>query len=198
MTRRECGACQLCCRLLPVIDNEPWRKGKPLNKPAGLRCPHQKFGKGCAVYQTSEFPACCAMWTCRWLTGQDTADLSRPDRSHYVIDVMPDFITIQRDADGSRQNIQVVQIWCDPKHPNAHRDPALRAYLSRRAKEGTIGLVRYGTAREALTLIPPEMASDGVWHELDSNVVNVQQEKEHSIHDMMKALSAPARMVFTE
>jgi hypothetical protein len=119
----------------------------------------------------------------------DTADLSRPDRSHYVIDIMPDHVTLQNDGDGYQQTFQVVQIWCDPNHPDAHRDLALRDYLRRRGDEGIVALVRYGgVARETLLLIPPQMAPDGEWHELDSSVVNVKQEKQHSLIDTVLAL----------
>jgi hypothetical protein len=167
----------------------------PLQKKAGEKCKHQKFGKGCAVYHRAGFPPECGWWSCRWLASNDTADLSRPDRSHYVIDVMPDYITLTHNETGEQQNIQVVQIWCDPKHPDAHRDPALREYLRRRGDEGIMGLVRYGVAHETLMLVPPQMVADGQWHEVDSTVVNVSQEKEHTLTDMMRALGGEARMV---
>ncbi|MBR0879595.1 hypothetical protein ACVMGC_000992 [Bradyrhizobium barranii subsp. barranii] len=186
---RQCGDCQLCCRLLPV---------PPLGKKAGESCRFQKFHKGCSVYHTARMPPECAIWNCRWLVNDDTADLSRPDRSHYVVDLMPDFISIQNDDSGARQNIQVVQIWCDPRHADAHRDPALRRYLSRRAEQGIIGLVRYGIAREAVTIIPPQMAPDGQWHEIDSQVMPTKQEKQHSLTDIVQALGGEARMVVTE
>jgi hypothetical protein len=35
---RQCGDCQLCCKLLPV---------PPLQKAAGVACRFQKFHKGC-------------------------------------------------------------------------------------------------------------------------------------------------------
>jgi len=190
---RQCSDCQLCCRLLPV---------PPLNKKAGERCQHQKFGKGCAVYDKPgiildgertrmadpkmEMPMACRLWNCRWLVNDDTADLSRPDRSHYVIDVVPDFITLQDNVTGKRIDVQVVQIWIDPAHPDAHRDPKLRAYLLRRSEEGIAAIVRYD-ARKAVILFPPSMIGgtppdgwlrpDG-WVEVphDSPVLNVQPE----------------------
>jgi hypothetical protein len=65
---------------------------KELGKGAGERCRHQR-GLGCKVYhQLKTVSPSCAMWTCRWLVEDDTSDLSRPDRSHYVIDVMPDYV----------------------------------------------------------------------------------------------------------
>ena len=181
--QRHCGDCQLCCRLLPVKDNEPWRRGDPLDKKSGERCRHQKFGKGCAVYATSEMPHCCKIWNCRWLVNSDTADLSRPDRSHYVIDIMPDFVTVSDNETGATRHIQVVQIWCDPKHPHAHRDPHLRAYLERRAAEGIIGIVRFNSS-DAITLLPPSMCSDNRWHEHTTGA----KQKQHSIIDILQAI----------
>src|SRR4051812_46218248 len=99
---RQCGDCQLCCKLLPV---------PPLRKGAGEKCKHQKFGKGCTVYHTQAMPPECGFWNCRWLVGDDTADMPRPDRAHYVIDIMPDFVTVTDNVTGATQKIQVVQIW---------------------------------------------------------------------------------------
>jgi hypothetical protein len=70
--KRECGACTLCCRLLPVPEH---------GKPADQKCPHQ-FSKGCRIY--ADRPQSCAYWNCRWLTGDDTGQ--RPDRAGYVVD----------------------------------------------------------------------------------------------------------------
>jgi hypothetical protein len=127
------------------------------NKPAGQRCPFQKHGKGCACY--ARRPMGCRVWNCRWLVNNDTADLRRPDRSHYVIDIMPDYIRVNGEPK------QVVQIWVDPDYPHAHRDPALRAYIERRGAEGIVALVRFNEY-DGLLLVPPNMASDGQWHEL--------------------------------
>jgi hypothetical protein len=82
-TGRVCGDCQLCCKLLPV---------PPLKKAAGRRCQHQKFGKGCAIQDHKPFA--CRAWSCRWLSDPATAGMSRPDRSHYVIDVVSDYVTV--------------------------------------------------------------------------------------------------------
>jgi hypothetical protein len=186
---RQCGSCSLCCRLLPV---------PPLGKKAGERCEHQKFGKGCAVYHTGKMPDDCRIWNCRWLVGDDTADLSRPDRAHYVIDIMPDHITLQDNETGATTAIQVVQIWIDPARPNAHRDPALRAYLLRRGEQGIAALVRYDN-RRAMTLIPPNMIGEGTppagwlqgdgWVEVPHDSPNAKVEKQHSILETAKALS---------
>jgi hypothetical protein len=151
---RRCGGCTLCCKLLPT---------KEINKPANTRCPHQRYGKGCAIYERR--PLSCKTWSCRWLVNNDTGDQSRPDRSHVVIDIMPDYVTIRPNDGGPSTNIEVVQIWCDPNYPDAHRDPAIRAYIARRGEEGIATLVRWDN-RKGLTIFPPAMSSDGEWHEV--------------------------------
>lgn len=175
--RRKCGDCQLCCKLLPV---------KSLAKLAGDRCSHQRHHKGCAVHANlmSVAPE-CKLWNCRWLVEDDTANMSRPDRSHYVIDLIPDYVTLRDDKTGEGQNVQVVQIWVDPDYPEAHRDPALRAFLERRAKENIIGLVRWDNER-GMALFPPELSSNGQWNEKYSDL---RRQKEHSLADVIKALT---------
>jgi hypothetical protein len=173
---RQCGDCQLCCKLLPV-------RSPLLNKNGGEACKYQKFKKGCSVYHTAKMPGECHFWNCRWLVNDDTADLSRPDRSHYVIDVMPDFITISNNDTGAAQHVQVVQVWIDPRYPDAHRDPALRHYLERRGQEGTAALVRFNP-RDAVTIFPPAMSDDGQWHE----VRGASQQTTHTIEDVAQAL----------
>jgi hypothetical protein len=165
---RRCGDCQLCCKLLPMKDGVTIN-GRPVagyHKPAGARCKHQRHGKGCMIY--SRRPDCCRMWTCRWLVNNDTHDLPRPDRSHYVIDLIPDAVTA-RPNDGSPEwQIEVVQIWVDPDYRDAWRDPRLLAYLERRGKEGIVALIRFNES-DGITLFPPSMSSDGQFHEVESN-----------------------------
>lgn len=176
---RQCGDCQLCCKLLPV---------RSLGKVAGERCKHQRHSKGCAVYaRLAMVSPECRLWSCRWLVEDDTADLRRPDRSHYVIDIMPDFVTLRNDETGELEHVQVVQIWCDPKFPDAHRDPALRAYLERRGEERIIGLVRYDNTN-GIGLFPPKLSSTGEWVEKGTGVVRT---REHKPEELLRALSRP-------
>lgn len=176
---RQCGSCNLCCKLLPV---------QPLDKKAGERCKYLKFQKGCTVYHRAEMPMDCWLWNCRWLVNNDTADLRRPDHAHYVIDIMPDYITLQ--ANGSTQEIQVAQVWIDPKYPNAHRDPALRSWMFRRAEEGIATLVRFNW-KDCLTIFAPPFDVNGEWHEIRGG----RSDAEHSLTDIMAALGGSARMV---
>jgi hypothetical protein len=181
--KRACGDCQLCCKLVPV---------RELSKGAGQRCQYQKHRKGCSVYHTPRMPPACGLWNCRWLVSDDTADLPRPDRAHYVIDLVPDFVTLQQ-GDAQPLNLQVVQIWCDPDFPDAHRDPALRRYIERRAKEGIGALVRYN-AKDALAIFAPALAADGQWHEKADGTAT----GEHSLHDVERALGSRMRMVVSD
>jgi len=168
--RRECGECTLCCRLLPVPQ---------LDKPAGARCPHQRHSCGCAIY--ADRPNSCRLWVCRWLINDDTGDLRRPDRSHYVIDIMPDYVTITDNATGEQQHVGVVQIWVDERHPGAHRDPALRAFLERNKMPG---LVRANNNKAAVILSPPCCSDDGQWHE----IVPTMGQKDHGAEDVAEKL----------
>lgn len=158
MTERRCGPCQLCCKLLPVAE---------LQKGANTRCTHQRHGKGCAIYRKPDMPRSCQLWSCRWLLGQDTDELRRPDRSRYVVDMLPDFVEVEVIDTGQRMPVEVVQVWCDPKAREAWKDEALAAYLTRRAAEGKGALIRFSSS-DAITIFPPPLserfgAPAGVW-----------------------------------
>jgi hypothetical protein len=151
---RSCGDCTACCRILPVPE---------IDKPALTRCAHQRHGKGCSIYDKR--PMSCRLWSCLWLTDEATSDLSRPDRSHYVLDPVPDYVTATYD-DQPSQDWPVMQIWVDERHPDAHRDPALRAMLD---KFMVMSIVRTGSDA-AFLLCPPSRHPEGIWEERRSNV----------------------------
>jgi Putative zinc- or iron-chelating domain len=207
--RRQCGECTLCCRLLPIQpDNESGYTPDRVNqivvkmieagvatrrefaagmlpgfrKPAGERCPHQRHN-GCAVYARRPFG--CHVWNCRWLGGVDVGDLSRPDRAGYVIDIMPDFVTLADNETGVRRNIEVVQIWVDHRRRDAWRhDKKLMAFLQRRGREGIAAIIRFD-AREAVILFPPATSSDDQWHEINA----VKKMPEHRDAELMAGLA---------
>jgi hypothetical protein len=169
---RRCGGCTLCCKLLPV---------REVDKGAGERCRHQRTGKGCAIY--AKRPMTCQLWSCAWLSSPaETADLRRPDRSRYVVDNMPDFVTFTY-PDRPDVKVPVIQVWVDPAEPDAHRDPALRAYLERRGADGFMALIRSNDL-DAFLLCPPNMAADGEWHEERSN----QRAAQHSAAEIYSLL----------
>lgn len=198
-SQRRCGDCTACCKLLPMLttDNKRTRNAAAamieagvanvrefghmldeFDKPAGCRCPHQRRGKGCVVYARRPFG--CRMWNCRWLINDGTNALARPDRAHYVIDTLPDFVTIPAN-DGTRQRIMVIQIWLDPDYPEAHRDPKLRAFLAREAeRKGVAALIRLDASR-AFTLWAPAFTG-GDWFE---SAPHASQEKQHAFKDII-------------
>jgi hypothetical protein len=133
-------------------------------KRAGARCPHQRVHKGCMIY--SNRPFCCRVWNCLWLVNDDTADLPRPDRCHYVIDIMPDVVRCVPNSGGEPFNVPAIQVWVDPGYPDAHRDPALRAYLERQSQRngGVVAMIRYSET-DGFILWPPSANDTGGWIE---------------------------------
>lgn len=184
LLQRQCGSCELCCRLLPVLS---------LGKEAGKRCIHQRGvlhtkGPGCAVHHDPRagFPSECGQWDCRWLV-DPSLDAPRPDLAHYVVDIIPDFILARDDRDlpGDEPRKQpVIQIWCDPSYPDAHRDPALRAWLE--TQDGYAALVRYDNI-DAIFLIPPRLSSCGTWEEVGGGRMT-QQGTMHSAEEIAGVL----------
>jgi len=171
---RRCGSCTLCCRLVPVKD-------KDLIKAANQRCQHQT-STGCGIY--ADRPFSCRMWSCQWLMGADLPQ--RPDFSHYVVDPMPDFVNVTENDTGEVTQIVALQIWCDPEHPDAHRDPALRSYIEKLWQhQPIIGLVRYDNKIDGVALFPPQSNASGKWLEKTSAVT---QEPEHSLTEIMKVI----------
>lgn len=176
---RQCGQCSLCCKLLPV---------KSLHKGAGERCRHQRAFKGCAVYaKLGAVSPECKLWVCRWLIG-DAGSTSRPDRAGYVIDTMPDYVTIT--GPDSLEYVPVVQIWIDPARPDAHRDPALRAWLN---DNRACALVRYDD-RRALFVAPPSINADGTWFEHAKSRLG----EPHSPEDVFATVGNPIAAITIE
>lgn len=174
--RRQCGNCTMCCWLVPVVS---------LKKPGGTLCQHQDR-KGCKIYRKEGFPGECALWSCRWLIDPTTVHLRRPDESRYVVDLVPDYIR-SVEPDGRETVIPVVQIWCDPNFPDAHRDPELRLWLTRHC-HGFAMLVRYNE-RDAITVVPPNLTQDGTWLEVRNNRMSIVEES-HKAEDIASKLAS--------
>lgn len=167
---RECGGCTLCCKLLPVQE---------LGKLANTRCRHQATGKGCKVYGTERMPPSCRLWSCQWLAGPFPGQ--RPDRAHYVVDTLPDYVTARHDVTGEVQHFPVVQVWVDPAYPDAHRDPVLRKWLD---DNKAPAIIRYDS-RDGFTLFPPSRSDDGQWHEVHGATM---AERAHDIRDIAEKI----------
>ncbi len=139
----------MCCTLLPVE--------MPTGlKPHGVRC-KAVCSKGCKVYVHRPDP--CRYWSCRWLFDDKTSQLRRPDRSGYAIDPTLDVILVN----GVEHH--AVQIWVDPARPNAHRDPALRFYLT---ELDLPAIARLGETNGIL-VVPPGLTAEGDWMEIAVN-----------------------------
>ncbi len=157
---RSCGSCTVCCTWVPVE--------RPLNKPAGVACQHL-CSKGCRIYAIR--PDVCKYWNCAWLYQEATANMRRPDKVGYCIDPMLQTILIDH------RPTDVIQVWVDPARPDAHRDPALRAYLALMAeRHRTPALVRWAhpgaqEGRDAMVLVAPGMSDDGDWIEKRSEMI---------------------------
>lgn len=132
-----------------------------MEKAAHTRCRHQRHGKGCAVYHTAAMPQSCALWNCRWLVNDDHGDLQRPDRSHFVVDVLPDVIRAIEHETGQAHECDVIVVWCERGHDDAHRDPGLRRYIERAGKPM---MVRFHGG-EAMVVAPPSLTGGEGWRE---------------------------------
>jgi len=78
---RECGPCNICCRLPAIVDPE-------LNKPPGALCSNWSAGTGCTIYETRPFS--CRGHFCAWRRLQQLDDAWRPDISGVYIELKPD------------------------------------------------------------------------------------------------------------
>jgi hypothetical protein len=154
-------------------------------KPAGKRCPHQRTGKGCTIYHKR--PRCCELWNCRWLGNpEETVGLKRPDRSHCVVDIAPDFIMLRDDE--REAYVEVVQIWVDPDYPDAYKTPEMRAYMARMGEKGIATIIRYSN-KDAFVIFPPAMTRDGQWKENRGTML-----RETTVEETFKALSHASRV----
>lgn len=153
MSARTCGECTACCTILPVKD---------IAKPGHTRCMFE--GAGCALHGKPTMPHSCRLWSCSWLADPDTtAALERPDRAGYVIDVVPEVFTVTT-IECEVYHLPAVQVWLDRSRVDAHRDPALRAYLARRAENGFYALIRESPENSWL-LIAPLLSGHSDWIE---------------------------------
>lgn len=170
---RRCGECSLCCTLLPVEEIE---------KPAGASCCHLSRLGGCSVY--ARRPLGCRLWSCRWLTDPRTESLPRPDQCHYVVDIGTDQIVI---GDSDKFALEVLQVWVDPKYPDAHRCERLRSYLNDLQMPA---IVRYSSS-EGIVIFPPSVTGSPEWIERGSNVHQTRESFQRTLDDAQRQLLQP-------
>lgn len=156
---RRCGGCTLCCTLLPV---------RAIDKPASTPCRHL-CSKGCRIY--GHHPFDCRLFKCRWLMDETTGKMRRPDKVGYVVDPMLDTIFIDE------QPVDRVQVWVDPARPDAHEDPALRAWLEDVARRpGFPALIRWNQS-DGFVLFAPVLTASGEWEAKSSSETPISREE---------------------
>jgi hypothetical protein len=144
-----CGDCNMCCKLLDVVE---------LSKPANQWCVHCEIGKGCRIYDMRPVP--CRDFECLWLESQREmrplpAEL-RPDRCKMMLT----FAQNRRDVLG----------YCDPAAPDDWKRPSVLRLLHVLASQGV--RVMFGTGRRFFAvdkdrIRPAEISdadADGVRH----------------------------------
>ena len=167
---RSCGACTMCCTLVPVAE---------LKKAANTRCEHQ-FSRGCRIY--AKRPMSCQIWNCAWLTDETTLHLRRPNHSRYVIDTVPDYPTAVDEVTGRTWRMEFTQIWVDPKMPDEWRkDRQLKEWINASKRPA---IFRRGNT-SAISLVPPSVSADGTW--IEKNVtLNRPEEYDWAIERMSR------------
>lgn len=155
---RQCGECQLCCRVLPIIE---------IGKKANERCSYAKFGKGCTLHGQPSKPLSCQRWNCFWLVSP-AFDLPRPDRAGYVVDIMPDVVVFGEDVFTGKK-VDALQIWADPRRPEAWRG-AMDWIKSAIGDKEAVAVVRFGP-QTAITVVPPCLSDTGDWREVESRLM---------------------------
>jgi hypothetical protein len=155
---RKCGDCQACCKALPLTT---------IGKPAGERCRHQSYARGCKIFGQFGRPTSCSVWSCMWLRDPQHP-LPRPDRAGYFIDPTPDLVTIGDDVHTGKR-VWAIQVCVD--RPDLHRDPELRAWLEEATSNAESAVVVRYKAEAIMVLIPPAWGESGAWQEHEIKVM---------------------------
>ena len=90
---RTCGNCTMCCKILGVDDEK-------LKKPANKWCQHCAIGLGCGVYEDRPKP--CQEFECLWLQNETIPEDLRPDKTHVVLYVSKDEVSVIANVDPER------------------------------------------------------------------------------------------------
>lgn len=111
-TGRTCGACSLCCKLLPIA---------ALDKPHDEWCAHCRPGNGgCTIYENR--PQTCQTFACHWLAFPNVGDHWYPLKSKMVVQV----------TGGHDENYDVfIDVHVDRAAPNAWRTEPYYSELRR-------------------------------------------------------------------
>ncbi len=73
---RSCGACSMCCKLLPIAE---------LGKSHDQWCAHCRPGSGCTIYESR--PKACRSFVCSWLVDPRIGEHWYPAKSKMVVQI---------------------------------------------------------------------------------------------------------------
>jgi hypothetical protein len=114
-SKRECGKCNLCCKLLGVSE---------IKKPSGQWCDHAQCGKGCAIYDNR--PRSCHDFACLWLQGVWPEAL-KPNKTKVV--------------PGTTADRSSVILYVDSDTHSAYRSPEMIKVLDKLLNTGPVFVV---------------------------------------------------------
>lgn len=121
-SKRTCGECTLCCKVLGVQE---------IDKPRNQWCPLvAKDHHSCTIHSSSSYPVACKNFTCLWLEREELPDYLRPDKIHA-------FFTSLVGESGLVINL-------DPGYPLAHLQYPLNDYVRRLIENKTKLLLMVG------------------------------------------------------
>ncbi len=120
--QRACGACSLCCKLLPIA---------ALDKPHDRWCAHCRPGAGCMIYDSR--PQTCRSFACQWLADPAAGEHWAPLKCKMVVQItgghdaaFERFVDVHVDrggADAWRREpyaADLRRLSADPAHFGAH------------------------------------------------------------------------------
>jgi hypothetical protein len=90
--------------------------------------------------------------------------------------MLPDFVALVDDKTGEQKAVEVVQVWCDPAHRDAHKNGRFRKYVKRQARKGKATIVRFSSS-DAVTLFAPALSPDRKWHEIGGKIETEEAHK---------------------
>lgn len=127
--RRQCGTCDLCCRL-PAVD---WPEYPELCRKADVPCPNLERGVGCSIHP--DRPMHCAAFQCLWLMGFGPDEL-RPDRIGGYFDAVDSGLLL---------------LLTDKTQPDPRTRPEVDAFIRDWCRRRKAKLIVYRGGREVRT-----------------------------------------------
>ena len=137
-SRKSCGDCSLCCKLMNVPE---------LNKPRNVWCQHLVIGKGCGIHEAR--PDVCRGFYCRWTEDPALGPEWKPNKSKMVL---------------AHHGEDRLTVYVDPGATGAWRK---EPYLSRLVAMARVGLENNGILKivengQTLVMLPHGAVDLGV------------------------------------